>query len=121
MGASALVIGDGIVKTGKGELFHCLAGDAFERVYHVGFKDALEQYVETVDDRWDVVIIDDGLDAGSAHLTQQLYDANGEQQIIVIDGRYVRPTKTVYGTVVPRDAAALVRALEELGIAAATA
>lgn len=119
MRASVLVIGDAIVETGKGELFHCLAGNAFERVYHVGFKDALEQYTETVDDRWDIVIVDGGLDAGSAHLTQQLYDVNEGQQIIVVDERCEVRSKTAYGMIVPRNADMLEEALRELGVAIA--
>lgn len=118
MRASVLVIGDGVVSTGKGELFHCLSGNAFERVYHVGFKDALEQYAETVDDGWDVVIIDDGLNARSANLTQRLYDVNADQQIIVIDKHCTNCGKTAYGTIIPRDAAMLAQALRELGVVA---
>ncbi|KKU99453.1 MAG: hypothetical protein UY31_C0027G0002 [Candidatus Wolfebacteria bacterium GW2011_GWE1_48_7] len=119
MRASVLVVGDEIVKTGEGELFHCLAGDAFERVYHVGFIDAFEQYRETAEDGWSMVIIDGGLNENIMQLMNQLRDVNADQQIVVVDKGFAEIVEfSRAGIIVPRDGEILSRALRELGMGA---
>lgn len=115
MDARILVVSDELVEIRKGSLFCYLAG--LNQVYHVGFADALEQYRETVEDGWDVVIIDGGLNDGSVQLIQELYEIKKQQQIIVIDTRLSEVQRTtIFGVIVPRNADILSHALQELGI-----
>lgn len=77
-----LVISEEMVKTGEGELFHCLAG--LDRVWHADLANALEMYEETVEDGWDAVVIDCSELKRSAEIAKGICRRNLEQEVILL-------------------------------------
>jgi hypothetical protein len=113
MKLSVLVMSDGMVKQGKGELFDRLFGEGFKKVWCVGLEDAAENYAET-DEDWDVVIVHNEHGDG---LVADILEMNGQQVVIVMNEQFTDPVRTAYGFDLPSNAEMLKSTLERfLGI-----
>lgn len=77
-----LVVSKEMVKTGKGDLFSCLAG--LSKVWQVDPVNVLEMYAETAEDGWDVVIIECVKACSVLEFVHRIHDRNKTQNIIVI-------------------------------------
>lgn len=105
-----LVVSAEMVKTGKGELFHCLAG--LDRVWHADLANALEMFVETAEDGWDAVIIDSHPIMLSASIAKEMDKSCPEQEIIILYDAFTCVEDFGFAIGVPRTPEALQGILE---------
>lgn len=111
-----LVASDGLVEIRKGELFHCLAGSGERQTYKTGLDDLVEQYEETVDDGWDVVVINCDKTEVIERLVDGIWDIDDDQLIIAVSDHFSDPGTMAPLMCVPRDEKKVRMIFAEIGV-----
>lgn len=113
-----LVASDTVIGTRKGEPFHCLLGA--ERIWRSSVRDVSEQFVETREDEWDAVVINDDAPISIGTVVKNIRACHTPQLIIVVTNvadkmlPSVKKGKDI--VCVPRDATEIERVFKELGL-----
>lgn len=113
-----LVASDGMVRTGEGELFHCLAG--LNNVCHVGLDDALDRFSGEGEDGWDMVVVDCERFTGALDVIIAIQNMDPEQCVILMHPAFMRTAEFACGFYVPRDGQALREVLKRSEVGGVT-